>query len=217
MPNMTFTRSLLIAIAAMFLMLSGCQRNSPEADFWQWFQKNEASLFDFERDQRVVFDRLSAEMHKVDPSLTFEFGPKQSGQREFVISADGVRAAFPKVVSLASSAPPLPRWKIIKFRPRREPADIQFHGVTVKAQSVSVEIHPEGEKAGLTVLIPGYSASQRQTFGGIAFLLLDQALGEFDVETHVGNVDVRAPLPGDSNAIPLEALPRAFDAAVLKR
>jgi len=214
---MAFTRSLFIVVVSTLSLLTGCTRTSPEADFWRWFQRNEAALFDFERNQDGIFDRLAIEMHKVHPGLTFEFGPKQDGQREFVISADGIRAVFPKVESLASNAPALPRWKVIKFRPRRDPADIQYNGVTVKASAVSVGIHQDGEKVGLTVFIPGYSASERQTFGSIAFLFLDQALGEFDVETLVGDVDVQAVVPAESNAIPLNELPRTFDAIVSKR
>lgn len=216
MLTVNFIRLLLVAVMSMLFLLAGCARNSPEADFWKWFQKNEASLFDFERDQEGVFDRLAVEMHKVHPSLTFEFGPKQDGRREFVISADGIRDAFPKVESLASAAPTLPRWTVIRFRPRREPADIQYNGMTVKTSAVSVGVHPDGAKVGLTVFIPGYAASERRTFGSIAFLFLDQALGEFDVETRVGDVDVRAPLPVDSNAVPLSELPQTFDACVSK-
>ncbi|MGA4135863.1 hypothetical protein ACI2TD_03740 [Ralstonia nicotianae] len=217
MISMAFIRSIFIVVVSTLTILAGCARTSPETDFWKWFQKNEAALFDFERDQEGVFDRLAVEMHKVHPGLTFEFGPKQDGRREFVISADGIREAFPKVESLASAAPALPRWTVIRFRPRREPADIQYNGMTVKASTVSVSIHPDGAKVGLTVLIPGYSASERRAFGSIAFLFLDQALGEFDVETRVGDVDVRAPLPADSNAVPLSELPRTFDTVVSKQ
>ena len=214
---MISVRSLLIVVPVILAFLAGRAHASPETDFWKWFQTNEASLYDFERDPEVTFDQLTAEMHKVDSSLTFEFGPKQNGQREFVISADGIRAAFPKVESLASSAPELPRWKVIKFRPRREPADIQYNGITVKANSVSVDIYPDSEKADLRIFIAGYSAVERKTFRAIAYLFLDQALGEVDVETRVGGIDVQAPLTPNSNAIPLNELPKAFDACVLKR
>jgi hypothetical protein len=66
------------------------------------------------------------------------------------------------------------------------------------------------------VFIPGYSEPEGRTFGSIAFLFLDQALGELDVETRVGNVDVRAPLPALSDAVPLSELPRTFDIFVSK-
>jgi hypothetical protein len=102
MPLHRFTALMAIVILAL---LTGRANASPESDFWRWFQKNENALFDFERDQERTFDRLAAEMQKVDPSLTFEFGPKDDGRREFVISADGIVEAFPKVESLYAAAP----------------------------------------------------------------------------------------------------------------
>jgi hypothetical protein len=69
---------LLVTALAFFSKRS---RESSEQAFWKWFQGNEAMLFDFEKDQERVFDRLASEIHKVDPALTFEFGPKQDGRR----------------------------------------------------------------------------------------------------------------------------------------
>lgn len=214
---MIVPRRLFGVIASIIVLLIGCSPATPEATFWNWFERNEASLFDFERDQDRTFDRLTSELRKVHPDLTFEFGPKKNGRREFVISADGIRQAFPKVESLASAAPPLRRWTIVKFRPRRDPFDIQYEGIVVKASSVSVVIHPGGEKPALTVFVPGYAASAHKTFASIAFLLLDQTLGEFDVETRVGAVDVQAPLAAQTSGIPLDQLAKAFDAVTPKR
>ncbi len=210
-------RTILISLMSILGLFTGRAQASPEADFWKWFQRNEAALFDFERDQEKTFDRLATEMHKVHPSLTFEFGPKRGNQREFVVSADGNREAFPKVESLYASAPSLPKWKFIKFRPRREPMDLQYGGTSVTAKSVSVIIQPDGQKAGLTILIPGYSKEHHQTYFGFAFLFLDQALGEFDVETRVGFIEVRAPSSANSEAFPLHDLPKAFDRFFAKR
>ncbi|MFL6657591.1 MAG: hypothetical protein ACJ8GW_05935 [Massilia sp.] len=206
-------RSFIRAIVLLTLgLFSRTAVASSEADFWRWFQAHDKMLFDFESNQEAVFDQLGARMHAVNASLTFEFGPKQNGQREFVISANGNRAAFPNVEKLFAAAPPLERWKIIKFRPRREALDISYAGLTVKADSVTVVIERDGPKAALIVLLPGYSQAEHDAYGGIAFLLLDQALGEFDVETRVGGVDFAAPSARYSKAIPLKDLPRAFDA-----
>lgn len=214
---MTITRSALIALMSMLSFFAGRAQASPERDFWRWFQRNEAALFDFELDQDRTFDRLAAEMHKVHPSLTFEFGPKQGNRREFVISADGMREAFPKVESLFAAAPRLPKWKLIKFRPRREPFDLKYDGVSVKASSVSVLLQPDGAKAGLKVVIPGYTKAAHKTYIAIAFLLLDQALGEYDVETRAGFIDVQAPTATGPAGYPLSELPAAFDALFAKR
>lgn len=200
-----------IFIAIMSLLCTTAQA-SPETDFWKWFQKNEAMLFDFEKNQESAFDQLGTEMRKVNSTLTFEFGPKQGGQREFVISADGIRNAFPSVERLYAAAPPLKKWRIIKFRPRREPFDISYRGILVKAASVNVRVERAGSKVSLTVSIPGFTSEKRDTFVGIAYLFLDQALGEFDVETRVGHIDVDAPLEQHAQAKSLKNLPAAFDA-----
>jgi hypothetical protein len=214
---MSIRRTLIIALMSILSFFVGRAQASPEADFWKWFQENEATLFEFERDQERTFDRLATEMRKVHPSLTFEFGPKQGNLREFVISADGIRDAFPKVESLYASAPTLPRWTFIKFRPRREPMDLQFGAVSVKVSSVSVLIEPDGHKAGLTVIIPGYTKENHKTYLGFAFLFLDQALGEFDVETRVGFIEVTAPASASSGAHPLPDFAKAFDMFFAKK
>ena len=184
---------------------------SPESDFWVWFRQNEDEIFNFERNQEAVFDKLAARMQRVNSSLTFEFGPKQAGKREFVISADGVKDAFPIVEKLYSAAPQLSKWKVIKFRPRRDAFDINYQGVSVQAASVTIAIKREGAKAALTVLIPGYTELKRESYAGIAFLMLDQALGEYDVETRVGVIHVASPSPRYGQVHSLADLPKAFD------
>ncbi|MBC2731660.1 hypothetical protein [Thiobacillus sp.] len=214
---MSLHRTAILLLTALVSLFSGHAHATPEADFWRWFKMNDAALFDFERDQERTFDRLAAAMHKVHPSLTFEFGPKDHGHRDFVISADGIREAFPKVESLFASAPRLAKWKVIKFRPRREPFDIKYGGISVKADTVSVMLRPEIDKIGLTVLIPGYTEASREAYMGIAFLMLDQALGEYDVETRVGQIEVAAPGDNSAKAVSLMQLPHAFDALFASR
>lgn len=206
-----------MAIMAMFGLFSKQARATPESDFWVWFQKNEASLFDFDKNQEKVFDSLARAMHKVHPSLTFEFGPKENGRREFVISADGIKDAFPKVETLYASAPRMPRWKFIKFRPRREPSEISYGGVSVRAQDVSVSVDTDGPKVGITVFLPEYSKQAHETFAGVAFLLLDQTLGEYDVETRVGFIEVKSSANKTGTAVPLKDLARVFDSFFAKK
>ena len=206
--------NLLLSLAVISAFALSCRRAgaTPEQDFWRWFQDNETSLFDFEKDRERTFDRLGAEMHKLNPSLTFEFGPKENGRREFVISADGIREAFPEVEALYAAAPSMPRWKFIKFRPRRKPNDISYEGVSVKAASVSILVVPNGQLADITVFIPGYTQAAHKTYAAIAFLFLDEALGEYDVETRVGQVNVDSVAKAPAQSYSLDALPKAVDA-----
>ena len=70
--------------------------------------------------------------------------------------------------------------------------DIEYGGVKVKADDVYCTVEPDRGKAGITVFINGYEAEKHKTYGGIAFLMLDQSLGEYDVETKVGFVQVKS-------------------------
>jgi hypothetical protein len=203
---------LSLGILASSILCTGQSTLTPEETFWKWFQSNENSLFDFEKDQERVFDRLGGEMRKINPNLTFEFGPKENGIQEFIISADGIKEAFPEVERLYAAAPSLPRWKFAKFRPRRTPLDITYQGVTVRAASVVVEVKAAGQMADLTVFIPGYTQSAHQTYVAITFLLLDEALGEYDVETRIGRVNVESAPESETQTCSLEDLPRTVDA-----
>ena len=205
------TQTLILSLAFMFTSCAP-QEQSPQHQFWRWFQANETRLFDFEKDQESVFADLRAQLHKVDPGLTFQFGPKEAGIREFVISADGIKAVFPGVISLADAAPALPRWKVIKFRPRHGQGPVSLNGLKIAPEQMEFTLEPDGTKIGVTLFIEGYSEAEREKYAGVGFLLLDQSLGEYDVETKVGFVEFK-PSSTKSNLVkqPFPALAESFD------
>jgi len=188
-------------------------RASGEDAFWQWFQKNEVRLFTFEKDQEAVFNELGSRMKRVNADLTFEFGPVQNGRREFVISAGGIKSAFPSVDALYKKAPALPRWVWVKFRPRRDHIhDIKLGDKTIKASDVHYVLAEDGAKVGIVLFFDGYNEKEKSTYGQIGYLFLDEALGEFAVETQVGFIEFE---PRTSryfkDAMLLKELPQHFD------
>jgi hypothetical protein len=196
----------------VFLLFTACAKKSQEAEFWAWFTKNEDHLFHFERDQERTFDALNAAMQKVHPNLTFEFGPIEKGKREFVISADGLKAAFPAVESLYSAAPSLQKWVFIKFRPRRAPMELQIGELKIKPADVEVAVEADGNKAGFTVFVRGFDEGKKNQFSQAAFIMLDQAIGEYDMETKVGFIEVKPfEQASTSKRHTLENLPQMFD------
>jgi hypothetical protein len=175
-----------------FSLFRSWAQKSPEAQFWAWFEKNQDMLYYFERDQERIFDQLGAAMHKVHPDLTFEFGPDKDGKREFVISADGLKAGFPAVESLHAAAPSLPRWTFIKFRPRQSPMQIEIGELKIKPEDVEVAVEADGAKAGFTAFVRGFDNAREKQFSQAVYLLLDHAVGEYDMETKVGFIVVKA-------------------------
>jgi hypothetical protein len=179
--------------------------------FWKWFLTHETTLLDFEAAQETTFDKLSAVLSSVDPDLTFEFGPPMP-KREFVISAGGIKRAFPAVVALAGAAPHLPNWKVIAFRPRRSPLNlIELGGIHVDPKQVQFSLLDNGKKTGVYLFIPGYAKDDIR-YGQIGYLLLDEALGEFDVESRLGLIKMLSPSEvSDAARYPLDELPNLFD------
>jgi hypothetical protein len=187
---------------------------TPEQRFWTWFQQNDELLFDFERDQDRIFDALAKALASVATDLTFEFGPHADGRRDFVISAGGIKSAFPAVKALVVAAPELPRWRVIAFRPRRAPImTITFGDRTVRAEDVEFCLLSNGRELGIYLFFDGYREDEKATWGHIGYLLLDEALGEYDVETKVGPIRF---FPSDAHPelarSPLPELPAMFDA-----
>jgi hypothetical protein len=206
----------LSLVAALLMVVSLISCTAPagnETAFWKWFASNEARLFTFERDQEAIFDEIGAEMHRVNSDLTFEFGPVQNGKREFVISAGGIKSAFPAVEALYSSAPELRRWVWVKYRPRRFSInDLELNGKRIKADEVTYLLARDGDKVGIVLFFEGYSDEEKSTYGQMGYLFLDEALGEFAVESQVGFIEFQASHSKYfSQSRPLKELPAQFD------
>jgi hypothetical protein len=194
-------------------LLATSAADAPEAQFWRWFEEHEGQLFAFERDQDATLARLGEALGRVHHDLTFELGPVRDGTREFVISAGGIKAAFPAVVALASASPSLPRWRITKFRPRRAPiSELSFGDIVLRSAEIAFVAEPDGDKVGLRIFIQGYAPTPERHYEQMAYLMLDEAIGEYDMETKVGFIEF-APLrePYAAERRPLDELGRTVD------
>ncbi len=196
-----------------------CQSiHATEAQFWRWFQEHEDALFYWERDQECVFRSLATALSNVDDDLTFEFGPEQNGVREFVISAAGLKRAFPAVKRLYDARLELPRFRVTAFRPRRPVvSNIEYADLTINAEDVYYRLCKDDapQKIGILLFLPGHNDIRKSEFGQIGYLLLDEALGEYDVETSVGFIEM---MSHDSKhfdgAFPIQELAGNFDAVL---
>ena len=212
----------LIAIAALMTM-SLFAKDTKEQAFWSWFGKNQEDLFHFEKDREAIFGRLTEALHKVHGDLTFEFSPvRGDGRREFVISAGGIKAAFPSVEALYVTAPKLQKWIILKYRPRRSPInDLEFAGRKVRSRDVHYALIKDKNpaKVGIMLFLDGYTEEDKgSVWGQIGYLFLDEALGEYDVETHVGAiVFFNRESEYFRQARPLSELPTHFDEELARR
>jgi len=164
------------------------------AEFWRWYEANEDELFHLDQNSNELFDRLTEAMHRVDQNLTFEFSPVlKNGSREFIISAAGNKSSFRSIDALYSTSPILERWSVIRFRQRRDLTSdfkVQYAAHLIKVSEVHYAIFKDRKpgKIGLMIFMDGYSLKDRDNWDQIGYLLIDSALGEYDVETHVGEI-----------------------------
>ena len=166
---------------------------TPESRFWTWFQRHVDALFMVKTGDESICDELAKELDRIDPRLTFEFGSVEAGKREFIITAEGDKDAFPAVIALGQAAPRLTRWTIIKFRPSRPDfTQVTFANVTVDARTVEFVAEPDGDKTGLVISVPGLKATNDKAYERAVYILLDGMLGEYAVETRVGFIDIIA-------------------------
>src|SRR5262245_48586818 len=100
------------------------QPTSARARFWQWFKNNGDRLRDvmYGPDWAARED-ASAELREaieaVEPGLILEFGPSpEGGPNQLVVSADGRPERVDAVKDFVASAPALPGWGVVAFRPR---------------------------------------------------------------------------------------------------
>lgn len=194
-------------------------KTKPE-NFWKWFADHEAELFEFDssdvRTRERLFDSVAAALRRVDRDLAFEFGPT-SPRREFVISAGGIKRAFPAVIALTKCAPKHERWQITAFRPRRWPlGEIEFRGKQARPEEVTFTLLQDGSKAGIYLFIPSFSEDD-MNWKQIGYLLSDEAIGEYDVEMRLGLVKMLSPDQRTEGVRhPLVQLPTLFDEFVTR-
>jgi hypothetical protein len=186
-----------------------------QENFWSWFIQHDDELYDFDptrvAERERIFDELAAQLQKVDPDLAFEFGPRDT-RREFVISAGGIKRAFPAVTTLVNVAPSLNRWRVTAFRPRRAPLHVvEFGGKRVDPEHVQFSLLDNGKTVGIYLFIPGFRESDAD-LKQIGYLLLDGTLGEYDVECRLGLIKMLPPdTRTDGDRYPLADLPALFD------
>ena len=156
-------------------------------DFWTWFQKNESQIYLIRTCQEPIAVELYRKLKSMNESLTFEVSiPTGDKKKDFVISADGDKKAFPDVVQLYESRPKLERWNVIAFRPRREvTTDLAVGGIALRVDKVRYLLFKETDprKVGVMLFMEGYRESEKSSYARAGFILLDGLLGEYDMET----------------------------------
>jgi hypothetical protein len=178
-------------------------------EFWRGFLREEEAIYggaEFGAGLKELIER-------VHPDLECDIGPVEGGRRKIVISAGGIREAFPAVEALAEGAPKLRRWDVVRYRQRRAlRGKFAIGGLTLSPDMIRCEISSGGPGAGIVLYMPGYTHAEHSRYLALALLLLDTLLGEYDVEMKLGTIGIEPSGKENSlRALTLDRLPGVFD------
>lgn len=110
-----------------------------------------------------------------------------------------MKELFPHVIRLKSAAPVLENWEIIAFRPRLDNYSkfkLNYAGIELDPLNIWTYHRVEEGFFDLVIHYPTYTLEQRDIFINAGYILLDMALGEFDVTTGIRFIDHQG-LPED--------------------
>lgn len=165
---------------------------TPEARFWRWFRKYStefASWYDLNYLRLATrSDDLLAPLHKVENrldraarGLLFELGPRISGRRRIVISADGDESLFPAVERVVDAAPDLSGWRVVAFRQRETlPKMVELGELSLRPCDVWFSAEPSSGKLALTLYIEHLRLLDGEDMERAGGMLVMKALGEYD-------------------------------------
>lgn len=200
----------------MVFSLFGCGNKTPGEKFWTWFQKNEAKIYESKSYKDPIFQDVSAKLKEYNYGIVFELAVEKDGKREFVISADGIKEHFPDVKDLVKAAPKLEKWTVTAFRPRMENfanLKLEYAGKDFDPKKMWISATVEGGKFDLIIYHPEYTEDERNAYISGTYILLDTALGEYDVVTGIRYLDhQKLPSnPKEEGLLPFSELRDIFD------
>ncbi len=183
-------------------------------DFWKWFQQQEERLFYYEAYEKELLPLALNELQKINKDLVFEIGPEMEGQREFVVSANGIKSAFSDVIELVKFAPDLDRWHIVPFRQRKDVSEleVQIDDIILTPNDISFSYQKDKGRINLSIYVEDMDDEDEKMYH-MVFLILDNIIGEYDVEMKIGSIDIYSDgdLAEDEQLFPLTKLPHIID------
>ena len=190
------------------------RRKDPKKEFWRWLEHHRRDILrEIEgtsafRTHVWSIDELGRRLHDIDHHLGHEIGMADPSTIELIVSADGVKSAFPAVIELVASAPPLKGFKVTAFKPRC-PDGMTLHasGQVVTDDLLSYRLISTDDDLGIEVFID--CDLDQETLTKVGFLSLDQRLGEYDVATGLTWIEFALGRPLD--AAPITHLAQDFD------
>lgn len=185
------------------------ERREAHKAFWQWFLANRDTIYERHHEDAYCLE-INRQVHRAERVL-WEILPEANGQRGIRFSAGGVVHVMDAVLRLAASAPEIPGWRVLTFRPASEDTEFGvdasglFPGLPVRRMEVPSSLfvwRPNGEGIDIAVFVKDVTRENAGAHLGVFLQLLDRLIGEYSAMTLIKSVGMN-PL----DAAPPEARP----------
>jgi hypothetical protein len=162
--------------------------------FWSWWAgARDAIAADIERGTVAArAQEISAAVDALHPKLAWELSPGSTAKHALVVSPEGNAEFRPIALRWAASAPPPDdTWEYHPSRQPGPPQTLEIRGTRVSFSEVRALTSWDDSRELLDVRIwhPALDGLPSEVKGQIAFLFLDNLVGEDDVERWTGAID----------------------------
>jgi hypothetical protein len=163
--------------------------------FWAWWAGAKDAIAK-DIPARMVARRaseISSAVSAIDTRLAWELAQGKSAQHMLVVTPEGSAEVRPIALAWLRAAPAADgTWEFHASRQPGEPRTLQVAGATVELSEMRAVTSWDESRELLSVRLwhPAFDPMPEQARGQIAFLFLDNVLGEEDVERWIGAIDI---------------------------
>jgi hypothetical protein len=172
-------------------------------DFWRWFSAHKQELDLMVDSDSALWAETLTRLKAIDTRFWFELSRPDGTPREFILTVEGAKNAFPIAEATIAEAPVYPDWRFIALKPamgfdfvtRYEEIDLDPKGMWFLPLESRSRPNDLALRVGVSNLTPEVL---RQVSNGV-LVILDTALGERSAALDISHVEVCA-LPDDPDA-----------------
>jgi hypothetical protein len=173
------------------------QGPAQDGGFWAWWSQArpriEHAIEQGSFDRRLV-DEISRSVKAIDPRLAWEFSKGRQARHAFTVTPEGNAMSRPAALTWLASAPEADTtWEFHASRqPSQDPGSFEVagHRFDVDAVRAIASWDDQRLRADVRLWHPAWPEVPDIVRQQVAFLFLDELLGEDDVERWIGRIDL---------------------------
>ena len=184
------------------------------AEFWRWYQEVAERFYNTIEQNACgeLVEEVSDAVHRWTPGLAWVFGPGKDGGHSFTLSGEGVKPLQLLTDYWRRQAPEIPHWTFYSSRQPTPPELLKDFAINIQDEEqvdtegflLKTSVVEETEVLDVVAWHPTLEIVPEEHHLQLLFLLLDEALGEFGVQTWLGDIKVEPFTPEESTKRLLE-------------